>query len=104
MTISPGTILFDRNFSWRFIPQHRRFNLDNGKQFSHSVRSAALLPKPEQAADEDDGKNDKASTGSCQKNDNPVAKIRIRIIGLLNWDTSRVKTFERFWGFRRLAP
>jgi len=24
------------------------------------------------------------------------AKIRIRIIGLLNWDTSRVKTFERF--------
>ncbi len=50
--------LFDRHFPGASITQNRRFDPHDGKEFLHGVRGAALLPEPEQAADEDDKQND----------------------------------------------
>jgi len=43
-----------------------------------------FLPKPEKAADEDNGEDDESVNRIVKKNDNPVANKRRRMSGLLN--------------------
>jgi hypothetical protein len=45
-----------------------------------------------------------ASTLSCRKNESPVARKRIIIIGLLNWEIRSVKISVLLGVLRRLAP
>jgi hypothetical protein len=45
-----------------------------------------------------------ASMGLRRNKDNPAAKIRIRIIGLLNWAKRSVSASDFFLGFRRFHP
>jgi len=74
MTTSPGTIS-STGLSLE-LPSRRTAALipHDGKEFLHGVRCAALLPEPEQAADEDDEQNDEASTRSPRNHDSPVRK------------------------------
>ena len=55
-----GDNLFDRNFFGASITKHRRLDLHDGEQLLHGVGCTALLPKPEQAAYEDNGQNNES--------------------------------------------
>ena len=52
-----GDDLFDGNLSGASIAQHRRLDLYDGEQLLHGVCCAPFLPKPEQAACEDNCQN-----------------------------------------------
>ena len=51
---------FDWNFLGASITKHRSLNLHHGQQLLHGVVCAVLLPKPEQAAYEDNGENNES--------------------------------------------
>lgn len=55
-----GHNLFDWNFFGASITKHHSFDLHDGQQLLHCVGGTALLPKPEQPADEDNDKNNKS--------------------------------------------
>jgi len=55
--------------------------------FSMAFGRTALLPNPSRPLTRMMERIMKASAGSRRKKDNPVAKKRIRMIGLLNWET-----------------
>ena len=44
------------------------------------------------------------SVTSSRKKESPDAKIRIRIIGFLNWESRSVRVSDRFFGLRILDP
>ena len=55
-----GNNLFDWNFMGASITKHGSVNLHHGQQLFHCAGCAALLPKPEKAAYEDNGENDES--------------------------------------------
>src|SRR6185369_141860 len=90
---------FDRDFQDALVTKHARFDSYNGKESLHGIACAAFLPKPEQPADKDNGKNNESIRCVAQEERQPRREEenqRQRALELCKQQRERIRTFLGF--------